>query len=214
MATTKKRATATASRRTAAAAASRKKAMIVDDGAKGGFTIIEVVLVLAIAGLIFLMVFLALPALQRSQRDSERQRMLGNLTAQVQKYQQNNNGRLPNDGSTPAQEDGDEIKLDEGWPCSNSSSTSNPAVCFIRNYMNGATNEYNEWIDPSGYSYGLNIMSLASGETKQLGNSDFNDHMVYLVKHARCDGEQASYSANSRDFVVLYKLEGAGTYCN
>ena len=37
-----------------------------------GFTIIEVVLVLAIAGLIFLMVFVALPALQRSQRDSLR----------------------------------------------------------------------------------------------------------------------------------------------
>jgi hypothetical protein cdiviTM7_02704 len=39
---------------------------------KKGFTIIEVVLVLAIAGLIFLMVFLALPALQRSQRDAQR----------------------------------------------------------------------------------------------------------------------------------------------
>lgn len=37
-----------------------------------GFTIIEVVLVLAIAGLIFLMVFIALPALQRSQRDTQR----------------------------------------------------------------------------------------------------------------------------------------------
>ena len=37
---------------------------------KKGFTIIEVVLVLAIAGLIFLMVFVALPALQRGQRDS------------------------------------------------------------------------------------------------------------------------------------------------
>ena len=36
---------------------------------RNGFTIIEVVLVLAIAGLIFLMVFLALPALQRSQRN-------------------------------------------------------------------------------------------------------------------------------------------------
>ena len=33
---------------------------------KKGFTIIEVVLVLAIAGLIFLMVFVALPALQRA----------------------------------------------------------------------------------------------------------------------------------------------------
>ena len=35
-----------------------------------GFTIIEVVLVLAIAGLIFLMVFIALPTLQRNQRDT------------------------------------------------------------------------------------------------------------------------------------------------
>ena len=39
---------------------------------KKGFTIIEVVLVLAIAGLIFLMVFVALPQLQSSQRDTQR----------------------------------------------------------------------------------------------------------------------------------------------
>lgn len=41
---------------------------------KNGFTIIEVVLVLAVAGLIFLMIFLALPALQRSQRDTQRKK--------------------------------------------------------------------------------------------------------------------------------------------
>ena len=41
---------------------------------KAGFTIIEVVLVLAIAGLIFLMVFLALPALNRGQRNTQRKR--------------------------------------------------------------------------------------------------------------------------------------------
>ncbi|MBS7346174.1 MAG: type II secretion system protein, partial [Candidatus Sacchiramonaceae bacterium] len=40
---------------------------------KYGFTIIEVVLVLAIAGLIFLVVFIALPALQRNQRDTQRE---------------------------------------------------------------------------------------------------------------------------------------------
>ena len=39
---------------------------------KSGFTVIEVALVLAIAGMIFLMVFIALPALQRSQRDTSR----------------------------------------------------------------------------------------------------------------------------------------------
>ena len=51
---------------------SRKTTRKMGTGDKGGFTIIEVVLVLAIAGLIFLMVFIALPALQRSQRDTER----------------------------------------------------------------------------------------------------------------------------------------------
>ena len=37
-----------------------------------GFTIIEVVLVLAIAALIFLMIFVALPALQRGQANTAR----------------------------------------------------------------------------------------------------------------------------------------------
>ena len=49
-----------------------------------GFTIIEVVLVLAIAGLIFLMVFLALPALQRSQRDTQRKNDMARLKAAYQ----------------------------------------------------------------------------------------------------------------------------------
>lgn len=61
-----------------------------------GFTIIEVVLVLAIAGLIFLVVFLALPALQRGQRDTQRKQDLGKLMSQVTSYQSNNQGALPN----------------------------------------------------------------------------------------------------------------------
>ncbi len=60
-----------------------------------GFTIIEVVLVLAIAGLIFLMVFLALPALQRSQRDTARRSSLSTFTAQVTQFQANNKGAVP-----------------------------------------------------------------------------------------------------------------------
>ena len=61
-----------------------------------GFTIIEVVLVLAIAGLIFLVVFLALPALQRGQRDTQRKQDLGELVSQVTSYQSNTQGALPN----------------------------------------------------------------------------------------------------------------------
>ena len=66
---------------------------------KKGFTIIEVVLVLAIAGLIFLMVFLALPALQRSQRDTQRKNDASRLRAAVTDYTSNNRGNLPWNGA-------------------------------------------------------------------------------------------------------------------
>ena len=60
-----------------------------------GFTIIEVMLVLAIAALIFLMVFVALPALQRGQRDTARKNDVQNIAAAVTQYTSNNRGKSP-----------------------------------------------------------------------------------------------------------------------
>jgi prepilin-type N-terminal cleavage/methylation domain-containing protein len=60
-----------------------------------GFTIIEVVLVLAIAALIFLIVFLAVPALQRNQRDTQRRSDIGRMLTQLQTYASNHGGQLP-----------------------------------------------------------------------------------------------------------------------
>ncbi len=60
-----------------------------------GFTIIEVVLVLAIAALIFLMVFIAFPALQRSQRDTGRKNAVGTVISAVLDYSSVHRGSLP-----------------------------------------------------------------------------------------------------------------------
>lgn len=68
---------------------------------RDGFTIIEVVLVLAIAALIFLIVFLAVPSLQRSQRDTQRRHDMSRFVSQVQQYQSNNTGAIP-DGANIA----------------------------------------------------------------------------------------------------------------
>jgi prepilin-type N-terminal cleavage/methylation domain-containing protein len=62
-----------------------------------GFTIIEVVLVLAIAGLIFLMVFIALPALQSSQRDTARKNDASTIMSSVTTFTGNNRGTFPTD---------------------------------------------------------------------------------------------------------------------
>ena len=60
-----------------------------------GFTIIEVVLVLAIAGLIFLMIFLGLPALQRNQRNTARKQDYSVIASAIQTYKANNKGEFP-----------------------------------------------------------------------------------------------------------------------
>lgn len=54
-----------------------------------GFTIIEVALVLAIGALIFLVIFLAVPALQRNQRNDARKRDVSNVVEAVTNYNAN-----------------------------------------------------------------------------------------------------------------------------
>lgn len=61
-----------------------------------GFTIIEVMIVLAIAGLIMLVVFLAVPALQRNSRNTQRQNDAARMAAAVNECVINNNGRVAN----------------------------------------------------------------------------------------------------------------------
>lgn len=65
------------------------------DGNNAGFTIIEVLIVLAIAGLILLIVFLAVPALQRSSRNTAIKNDVQNVVGGVSEYQGANNGALP-----------------------------------------------------------------------------------------------------------------------
>ncbi len=60
-----------------------------------GFTIIEVLIVLAIAALILLVVFLAVPNLQRSQRNNGRKSEAQRFSANITDFVSNNQGALP-----------------------------------------------------------------------------------------------------------------------
>lgn len=108
---------------------------------KKGFTIIEVVLVLAIAGLIFLMVFIALPALQRGQRDNQRRDDIARVASQLTSYSTNNRGELP-------------------------ASLDNPTANFLNNYMKADAGEFK---DPkSGEAYTA-TGALTGGSSLELG---------------------------------------------
>jgi prepilin-type N-terminal cleavage/methylation domain-containing protein len=60
-----------------------------------GFTIIEVMIVLAIAGLIILIVLLAVPALQRNSRNTAMKSDVSALTGAISEFQSNNDGQAP-----------------------------------------------------------------------------------------------------------------------
>jgi len=176
--------------------------------AKKGFTIIEVVLVLAIAGLIFLMVFIALPALQRGQRDTQRRNDMSRFMSQVNSFQTNNRGRAPgvNDvistGTTPGR--------------------------FLTEYMMmvGQMGEvpqsgeiadagrYSEFMDPqSGRNYRVIAAEGDPNGTSLLHtNGDFLT-IVFAVGHG-CSGEMFDGGGHGdRVVAIRINLEGAGTYC-
>ncbi len=162
---------------------------------KRGFTIIEVVLVLAIAGLIFMMVFLALPALQRSQRDTQRRDNMSEVTSQLQQYQSNNRGAVPaND---------DDVKA------------------FLKAYLNMGADAGSEiFLDPDGtpytiaYECGYSDSDPCTGVAQKLEKS-FADN-AYTIRYytgAKCDGESVIKATGKRNAAIQYKLEGAGVYC-
>jgi prepilin-type N-terminal cleavage/methylation domain-containing protein len=60
-----------------------------------GFTLIEIVLVLAIAGLLLVIVFLAVSGAQKSRRDSQRKNDASAFAAALEQYASNNAGQYP-----------------------------------------------------------------------------------------------------------------------
>ena len=181
---------------------------------KKGFTIIEVVLVLAIAGLIFLMVFIAFPALQRGQRDTQRRDDMARFASQLAQYQANNYSKVP-------------TTVDE-WNK------------FIENYLrtNGDV-----FADPSGVNYHVKTSGAAPKEGEEAeyptdasasgaakttctdssckgldsDNVSKDDSpanaIIRIYTNATCEGENPMYKKGDKYIAFTYKLEGAGIYC-
>ncbi len=174
---------------------------------KQGFTIIEVVLVLAIAGLIFLMVFVALPTLQRSQRDMQRRDDLARVATAITQFQSNNNGSVPGQKSNA-----DVVSADFSTNnCKNNSA--NVATKFLCQYLNSSqavSSGKNEFVDPDGSEY--KIVIKKAGDTTVPTEVD---HKIYISTQTHCEGETATKGGNdnARDYSIVYKLEGTGIYC-
>ncbi len=187
-----------------------------------GFTIIEVALVLAIAGGIFLMVFLALPALRSSQRNEERREDVAKLISAVKDYQSNNRGALPGGDESSALISGQATMVTvKNNEANTDKKNSSKWSGFYGQYLGS------DFIDPDGTGYQLNIVDCGSGgvdkntgETCEdraqiFSTTEFpNDHKMLVVLEAECNGEETVKTGNPRKLAVAYRLEGAGVYCS
>lgn len=169
---------------------------------KKGFTIIEVVLVLAIGGLIFLMVFIALPALQRSQRNTQREDDLARVLTAVNDYQTNNSGKTP---------------FEDGGVNEN----------FLKRYVDEETvyNSANQTVtacgdqfkDPDGECYQIEVRGTgqASEVGKETGLTEF-DHTFYVYTNAGCGDLEGTYDVGTgkRQVAIFFVTEGGAVACN
>ena len=158
---------------------------------RSAFTIIEVVLVLAIAGLIFLMVFVALPALQRSQRDAQRKNDITRLKTALDSYKANNRGQLP---------------WTKPWSYSDWE-TIEPTDSFMVSYMKSDKGEFKSH---EGEDYDLHITSNA--------NVGWMPSVLipslHVTSGTKCaaDGSRM-LGAGPNSYTVQQKLESGGHIC-
>lgn len=173
-----------------------------------GFTIIEVVLVLAIGGLIFLMVFVALPALQRSQRNSQRKDDVARFFTAFQEYQTNNSRKLPfRNGSVDTRFVARYIDKEVVWDSTKARGSEVTACgdqfrdpdgeCYQFLYVGNTYPDFNYYNNVQGYSDAL--------------------HLLYVYTKAHCNSAHGEgyveYFEGVNSMALLYKQEGGAFIC-
>lgn len=178
---------------------------------------IEVVLVLAIAGLIFLMVFIALPQIQRSQRDAERKDEIMLFIEAVKKFQTNNRGVLPDEVVAG-------LSLEDPYvvPGRPSDSERNTVLKDRDSSWNAFYYDYldEQFADPDGDNYQIEPVTcdgsgatLKQGERCNYDDPDM-DYTLHVFTQAECVEDHAVKSSNPRDFAVVYRTESSGVFCS
>ena len=192
---------------------------------KKGFAIIEVVLVLAIAGLIFLMVFLALPALQRSQRDAQRKQDVAMVVTALHNWKANNKGRgyasMGNNSVLTPLADLNEEQKKYGVNNSIEPIENSPLNSYISFDLKSGKNK-----NDSSSSLSLNTKIITTSVNNnvtlfRIDSPSFRDHeRIAVVVGMGCDNIEL---ASNRSVVlrnikkgaaaVVYLLESGGAYC-
>jgi type II secretory pathway pseudopilin PulG len=157
---------------------------------QGGFTIVETLIVLATAGLILLIVLLAIPALQRNSRNNERKGDVQAILSAISQYGLNNSGNFPaNCGDI----------IGAGQASCTSALAGAPNDYFLR-YMGKNLRFYT---DPGQ----VKLLALLPDTPGYRSVTDGGGVAVFNYQKCRDDGQSTSQGAGYRDVVALCALE-------
>ena len=173
---------------------------------KKGFTIIEVMIVLAIAGLILLIVFIAVPTLTRDQHNTGRKEDAGRLVTAWGDFVSNSGGQLPTSGnwSTDCQAIiNDAGNLNQGQVPSKTGSGTSATTINTFTCKTGS---------PSS-STSVDGLYLVNG-AQTITITPTSGFMAIFDTGATCNGSTSTNaSSNSNDTALFYDLEtGSGSY--
>jgi len=164
---------------------------------QSGFTIIETMIVLAIAGLIMLIVFLAVPALERSARNTQRKTDAGNILTAIGTYVSNNNGSLPNG----------QAELNQAICGINLGFYTAPAGC--NTVTKSGASKVSATAPTNGLFYSATAPSpcyTISGCPKK---GDVTVNNIYFLPGFGCDNNtnQPTSDGSTRSYAVYYEVE-------
>lgn len=144
-----------------------------------GFTLIEVVLVLAIGGLIFLLAFLAFGQATQNRRDTQRRSDAARVITELENASGDSNGRPL--GTNPNQ------------------TTLNT---FIANYLEQATGDGANQFTSNNIQYTLTYGSAPGGGDVASGTA-----FMAVRQNASCDGNSMDTGGTAGDYAVVVRLE-------
>jgi prepilin-type N-terminal cleavage/methylation domain-containing protein len=148
-----------------------------------GFTIIEVMIVLAIAGLIMVIVFIAVPQLQRSERNTSRKSVISRIKTEVDNYSSNNAGAVPTA----------DANVSTGFLSGGG---------FYTRYIQQNASNFN---DPQ--TGAVMTFSKWTSDAAVTGAGT-----IWYITGRKCNGE-ASQAGSGRNYVIMSQLEGGAIFC-
>lgn len=148
---------------------------------QSGFTIIEVLIVLAIAGLIMVAVFTAVPALQRNGANTTKRGDAAKVLGAVAEFVSNNNGKVP-------------ISTDAATIKTNANANAAASVTVVTGFANIAT-----LTDNDSYEVVTGAICNTAGVVAPVAGNPTSANLAAMA-----------VAGSIRSYAVLYTVDASG----